>query len=237
MSGSGPNLYTYGMIGDKPIVDLPQAVRGLIEARTGDAVFVVAPDFRIVHWDEQTEFLTGIAAEEALGKCCYEVVLGEREGGIPFCSYGCSVMKLAQAGRPVASYDMRLSTPFDGERWVNVSILSVDSEAGPYLIHLLRDAQQAHEALELARGLIQLSRKDDLENPPVPRPRSVPALTPRQLEVLGLLSRGRSTREISRDLFLSEPTVRNHVQALLRALGVHSQLEALAEARRLGLLP
>jgi hypothetical protein len=35
------------MIGDRPRVDLPRAVRGLIEARTGDAVFVV-PDLRIV---------------------------------------------------------------------------------------------------------------------------------------------------------------------------------------------
>ena len=196
---------------------------------------MVAPDFRIVHWDEQTEFLTGTAAEEALGKRCHEVVLGQREGGTPFCTYGCSVMKLAQAGRPVASYDMRLSTSFGGGRWVNVSILSVDSEAGPYLIHLLRDAQQAHETMELARCLIQLSKKGDFND--APGPRGVPALTPRQLEVLGLISRGKSTREISRELFLSEPTVRNHVQALLRALGVHSQLEALAEARRLGLLP
>ena len=81
MSGSGPNLYTRGMIGAAPIVDLPQAVRGLVEARTGDAVFVVAPDFGIVHWNEQAEFLTRIGAEEAAGKRCCEVVLEEKEGG------------------------------------------------------------------------------------------------------------------------------------------------------------
>lgn len=60
------------MIGDWPIVDLSQAVRAPCG---GDAVFVVAPDFSIVHWDEQTEFLTGIVAERALGQCCCEVVL------------------------------------------------------------------------------------------------------------------------------------------------------------------
>lgn len=222
------------MIGDTPIVDLPRAVRGLIEARTGDAVFVVAPDFRIVHWDEEAEHLTGLEAGDVLGKRCYEVVIGQREGGVPFCSYGCSVMKLAQAGRPVASYDMRLTLPSGAERWVNVSILSLDAEEGPYLVHLLRDAQGTHETVELAKGLIQLSRKGDHANPTPPR--DVPALTPRQLEVLGLLSEGKSTREIGKELFLSEPTVRNHVQALLRALGVHSQLEALAKARKLGLI-
>lgn len=215
-------------------MELPQAVRGLIGARTGDAVFVIAPDFRIVHWDEQAEFLTGLEAHDVLGKRCYEVVIGEREGGSPFCSYGCSVMKLAQAGRPVASYDMRLTLPSGPRRWVNVSILSVDSEDGPYLVHLLRDAQGTHETVELAQSLIQLTRKKDHRG--ASSPRHIPALTPRQLEVLGLLSEGKSTREIGKQLYLSEPTVRNHVQALLKALGVHSQLEALAEARKLGLI-
>ena len=53
-------------------------------------------------------------------------------------------MKLAQAGRPVASYDLRLTAPSGPERWVNVSILSVDSAESPYLVHLLRDAQGRH---------------------------------------------------------------------------------------------
>ena len=216
-----------------PPGELPEAVRGLIRARTGDAVFVVAPDFRIVHFDEQAEFLTGLDGGDVLGKPCHEFVIGRREGGTPFCSYGCSVMKLAQAGRPVASYDMRLDLPTGEERWVNVSILSVDSEEGPYLVHLLRDAQGTHETLELAQNLIQLSRKGDHRSA---HPRDVPTLTPRQLEVLGLLFEGKSTKEIGKSLYLSEPTVRNHVQALLKALNVHSQLEALAEARKLGLI-
>jgi PAS domain S-box-containing protein len=59
-----------------------------------------------------------------------------------------------------------------------------------------------------------------------------PALTPRQAEVLGLLEHGRSTRQIAQQLHLSPETVRNHVRAVLRALGVHSRLEAVAIARR-----
>ena len=35
--------------------ELPEAVRTLIEARTGDAVYVVGPQYSIVHWDEQME--------------------------------------------------------------------------------------------------------------------------------------------------------------------------------------
>jgi PAS domain S-box-containing protein len=59
-----------------------------------------------------------------------------------------------------------------------------------------------------------------------------PHLTPRQAEVLRLLEHGRSTEQIARELHLSIETVRNHIRALLRALGVHSRLEAVAVARR-----
>jgi PAS domain S-box-containing protein len=60
-------------------------------------------------------------------------------------------------------------------------------------------------------------------------------LTPRQQEVLELLVSGQSTREIAASLHLSRETIRNYVRDLLRALGVHSRIEALAEARRRGL--
>jgi len=62
--------------------------------------------------------------------------------------------------------------------------------------------------------------------------RAHPALTPRQSEVLRLLEHGRSTRQIATALHLSPETVRNHVRAVLRGLGVHSRLEAVAIARR-----
>ena len=61
--------------------ELPEAVRTLIEARTGDAVYVVGPDYTIVHWDYRMESLTGALSEEAVGKPCYEAVMGEGEGG------------------------------------------------------------------------------------------------------------------------------------------------------------
>ena len=58
-----------------------------------------------------------------------------------------------------------------------------------------------------------------------------PHLTPRQLEVLGLLQEGRSTKQIASELHLSPETVRNHIRGLLRALGVNTRLEAVAAAR------
>jgi DNA-binding NarL/FixJ family response regulator len=67
--------------------------------------------------------------------------------------------------------------------------------------------------------------------------KEAPQITPRQMEVLRLLSSGRSTREIGRELYLSEATVRNHIRGLLQAFGAHSQLEVLARARESGVLP
>ena len=61
-------------------------------------------------------------------------------------------------------------------------------------------------------------------------------LTPRQHEVLLLLARGFSTKQIADTLSLSRETVRNHIRGLLRALRVNSRLGALVEGRRRGLI-
>jgi PAS domain S-box-containing protein len=60
-----------------------------------------------------------------------------------------------------------------------------------------------------------------------------PHLTPRQAEVLRLLQKGHSTKQIAQELHVSTETVRNHVRHIFRALGVHSRLEAVAAAGRL----
>jgi PAS domain S-box-containing protein len=213
---------------------LPRAVQSIIEYQTGDAVFVIGPDYRIIYWDSRAEFLTGLRAEDVLDRPCYEVILGEREEGERFCSWGCSVMRMSHEGRPVLSYDMKIHSPSGGKRWVNVSTLSIECDEGIHIVHLLRDAQKTHETLEMARGLIQLGKKEDRKT--ATGRHSIPALTARQLEMLQLLSEGKSVRDIKTDLHLSEATVRNHIRSVLQALGTHSQLEALARARELGIL-
>jgi DNA-binding NarL/FixJ family response regulator len=58
-----------------------------------------------------------------------------------------------------------------------------------------------------------------------------------ELEVLQLLVEGRSNRQIAEQLCISGKTASVHVTNLLAKLGVHSPLEAVAMARRLGLEP
>ena len=62
-----------------------------------------------------------------------------------------------------------------------------------------------------------------------------PGLSTRELDVLDLLSRGRSNAEIAALLFLSPKTVRNHVSTVLGKLGVSTRAEAVARARDMGL--
>jgi DNA-binding CsgD family transcriptional regulator len=62
------------------------------------------------------------------------------------------------------------------------------------------------------------------------------SLTRRQREVLELLADGVPAKLVARRLGIAEVTVRNHIRAILTELRCHSQLEAVAEARRRGVL-
>ena len=60
-------------------------------------------------------------------------------------------------------------------------------------------------------------------------------LSPRQVEVLRLLIEGKSNKAICRELNLSESTVKTHLLAVFRRLGVNSRTQAVLAAARLGL--
>ena len=61
-------------------------------------------------------------------------------------------------------------------------------------------------------------------------------MTPRQAQVLSLLATGRTNKEIAVQLGLRPKTVMHYTSGLYRRLGVRNRTEAVAEARRLGLL-
>jgi DNA-binding NarL/FixJ family response regulator len=90
---------------------------------------------------------------------------------------------------------------------------------------------EAAVSRSLTRELVELLR-NTAENGTGMRPVKSP-LTTREWEVLDLICAGDSTREISGKLFLSEDTVYSHTKSILRKLGVHSRVEAIAVAGRL----
>lgn len=64
---------------------------------------------------------------------------------------------------------------------------------------------------------------------------SLPALSARETEILGLIADGIDNAEIARRLFLSEKTVRNHITSIFSKLDVANRAQAIVRARRAGL--
>ena len=71
---------------------------------------------------------------------------------------------------------------------------------------------------------------------PVPLPRAVEALTPRESEILSLLAQGLGNKEICQRLRITVQTVKNHVHGILAKLRVHRRREAVRLAYEMGLL-
>src|SRR5262245_6953168 len=114
-------------------------------------------------------------------------------------------------GPPEGSDNRGVFLTADGER-ISMEVSGVPLERGGQVI-----------------GVFGQIRSVEADQPPPP---PHPGLTPRQTEVLRLLAEGRSTDQIAEELHLSVETVRNHIRHILRALGVHSRLEAVALAYR-----
>jgi len=74
-----------------------------------------------------------------------------------------------------------------------------------------------------------LARRDAEERAQqVPAPR----LTEREMQVLKLVARGMNNKDIAKELFISENTVKNHVRNILEKLQIHSRMEAVMVAVR-----
>ncbi len=72
--------------------------------------------------------------------------------------------------------------------------------------------------------------KRDQEEPPQQVP--APKLTDREMQVLKLVARGMNNRDIAKELFISDNTVKNHVRNILEKLQIHSRMEAVMVAVR-----
>ena len=88
-------------------------------------------------------------------------------------------------------------------------------------------AGQVQLAPEAAARLMREVRTPDSPGP----------LTERETEVLKLLARGKANKQIARELFISQKTVRSHVHSILGKLNVSSRTQAALYAVRIGLVP
>jgi PAS domain S-box-containing protein len=184
--------------------------RPAVDFRSGDAFFVFDSDLTILAWNRAAEELTGISADEAVGRYCWEVLCGQDDRGNLICHRDCSTARLARERWPVACQDILAETR-SGRRHVHVSTIAIDEGDSRLFLHLLVPSEQGSP-----RGSVPLSI--------------------RQQEVLHLLADGVPAKVIATQLGVAEATVRNHIRAILVAFGAHSQLEAVAKARGLHLV-
>jgi DNA-binding CsgD family transcriptional regulator len=184
----------------------------MAELRSEAAVFRTDENHLIRDWTPECERLTGISADEATERPCWEVIRGQDPAGGIVCHRGCSIARLAGQGWPADCIDLEMRTRF-GTKRITISTIVLKDDDETTMLHLLREAEEttAHQ----------------------PSNGREPCLTRRQREILHFLVEGVRVKEIATRLTLSETTIRNHVHAILRELDAHSQLEAVAKAREL----
>ena len=121
---------------------------------------------------------------------------------------------------------------------------SVKNGASGYLLKdsSIEEVAQAIRVVNEGQSLISPSMAvkliDDFKQMSKPEREQGPALklTERELEVLRLVAKGLNNREVAKELFISENTVKNHVRNILEKLQLHSRMEAVMYAMREKLL-
>ena len=119
--------------------------------------------------------------------------------------------------------------------------LAAVQRAAGYIAEAKMESEAAHEVAErlgaqpLLRELGGLTGRDAAAVRSVVK-RESQVLTPREQEVLALVATGRSNRDIAGQLFISAKTVSVHISNVLAKLEATSRTEAVAVARRRGLL-
>jgi len=135
------------------------AERGLeqILARSGDGVFAVGPEGRVVLWNRAAEKILGWSAREVMGRLCCDVFVGVDDHGNRLCYKGCHVMSLVKLGEPVQHFDMETRTKAGRPVWLDISILEAPSSGpgGALAIHLFRDVTTTKELLRLVHERLQ----------------------------------------------------------------------------------
>jgi len=126
---------------------------------------------------------------------------------------------------------------FDALRTGAVGYLLKDV-ASTQLVEAIRAAARGESILEpsvAAKVIAEFTRVSSMV-PAAQMEQLVEPLSERELEILGLIVRGASNKEIASQLFIAEGTVKNHVTHILGKLGVRDRTQAALKARELGLL-
>jgi PAS domain S-box-containing protein len=190
-----------------------------------EGMFVTDERQRIVAWSSAAQRLLGFSPEEAIGRTCFQVVMGREPDGHPVCGRNCSVTRNARRLRGTAAYEVVAHARDGSFKCLSNSVLVIEGPGGAFhVVHLVRETPASPP---VAR---RIEVAPESEQP------LVETLTRRELEVLGLLAHGATIDEIAESLTISVLTARNHTANIGRKLGAHSRLETVLLAMRHGLV-
>lgn len=207
-------------------------------------VYAMSLDQRIVFWNQGAERILGYAANEVVGRHCYEVVAGLGPGGLlPACVDGCPSLRALRAGSVPSAARMQMLCASGERRTVSLTPMVVSGALGdaPLLVHLFEDREERaglEATLDEVRSELSQGGVDIVSDQPAVTRASATrtALTRRELEVLHLVALGRGTKAIADELGISQHTVRNHVRHFRGKLNASTKLEAVITALRQGVL-
>jgi DNA-binding NarL/FixJ family response regulator len=124
---------------------------------------------------------------------------------------------------------------FEGLRAGAVGYL-LKAVSTPRLLEAIRTVARGESILEpsvTAKVVAEFARLSNQVSRPQPL---ITPLSEREIEVLRLVARGATNREIAATLFIAEGTVRNHLTNILGKLGVSDRTQAAVKAKELGLV-
>ena len=243
-SALGHALYLSGRA-DETRPQLEELVRRVPAAAQPVAVVLALAVLSLLAGDEGDDRTAMALARRAAATADTQGLGAEPMCGIAYAALG---RALARQGE-LAEAEVQLSRALEP---VGIDSMLVQRAFALLLLAPVRrgrgDLPGARAQVEQARRLIERSAdpgslpalldrtEQALASTPRRRTEVEADLTERELAVLRLLPARLSNREIGRELYVSVNTVRSHVQAIYRKLGVGARAEAVARARELGLL-
>lgn len=186
------------------------------------AILSTQPDFAIAG-----EASDGAAAVEAASSLGPDVVLIDLE--LPKLDGVEAIRRIREAKPKVA---LIVLTAFDSDERI---LAAVQAGAHGYLLKgapredIFRAIRVAHSGGTLLEPVVASRLLRHVRDAPV-------ALTPREEDVLRMVARGLSNKAIAHTLFVSERTAKFHVSSILSKLGASNRTQAVAIARRRGLV-
>lgn len=215
-----------------------------ILAASDVGAYAVSVDRTVLFWNKGAQRILGYAAADVVGHRCSDVLSGLSEGSLtPECQRGCPSLRCLRDGLIPTTLKMRMLSASGNRKSVYLTPMVIggaEAEA-PVLVHILEDESETQDSdrgpetvwEELAQSGYYIVQEAAAGEESVS---SAPSLTPRELEILRLVSLGWQVPDISEELNISRHTVRNHIRHFRKKLKATTRLDAVVRAIRLGIL-